>query len=302
MGQPPRHSLRVLFCLLGLHASTTMAQPLSDQSLPNLDDRFTFNPQGKYQPRFTGLFDTNRNNRSGAGEVMAPVFQNSQGILFTDVRTGNSSQAVYLTSAGGGLRYFVRPNLIGSTYIFMNHQEDYRHGPESAVTTGIEFLADGYEARFNAQFPTTRARLLDPEHGSTALRESVPLTSLSGEIGYDLPGTENLGFGLRLYAGGFYRTANNVESISGVQGRLQISRAGWFGVPGLKTSFAARIRHQSDINYPIGAFLLRIELPLVKYWKGMAADTYNELTPIERRMTERVRRPLSIHNGTRRIP
>ncbi len=152
MGQPPRQSLRVLFCLLGLHTSTAIAEPLSRQSLPDLEDRFTFNPQGQYQPRFTGLLNTSRKNSTGAAEILAPIFQNSQGILFTDVRIGNASQAVYQISAGGGLRYFLHPNLIGSTYIFMNHQEDYQHGPESAVTTGIELLTHGYEGRFNAQF------------------------------------------------------------------------------------------------------------------------------------------------------
>ncbi len=107
---------------------------------------------------------------------------------------------------------------------------------------------------------------------------------------------------MRLYAGGFYRTANNVESISGVQGRLQISRSGWFGVQAISSSFAARIRYQSDTNYPIGALLFRFDFPLVKYWEAGSMDTYNALTPVEHRMTERVRRPLSIHNGTRRFP
>ncbi|WP_208990322.1 hypothetical protein [Pseudovibrio brasiliensis] len=297
MSQLSRTLLRVLFCLLAMATSTSMAQSLTD-----LDDHFTFNPQGKYQPRLIGLFETDRNNTSGAAEIITPVFQDSQGMAFADIRVGNSSEAVYLLSAGGGLRHFVSPNLIGSTYIFMNYKEDYKRGPESAITTGIEFLAHGYEARFNAQFPTSKVRILEPKPGSTEQRESVPLLNLSGEIGYDLPGTEDLGFGLRIYAGGFYRTANNVEEISGAQGRFEISRAGWFGVPGLKTTFVGQIRYHSDINYPLGVFQLRVGLPLVKYWKGIAVDNYNTLSPIERRMTERVRRPLTIHNLTRPIP
>ncbi|KZL16995.1 hypothetical protein [Pseudovibrio sp. Ad26] len=297
MGQFLQTLLRILLCLVALNTSASQAQPLFD-----LDDHFTFNPQGKYQPRLIGLFETDRNNTSGAAEVITPVFQDSHGMFFADVRSGNSSDAVYLISAGGGLRHFVRPNLIGSTYIFMNYKEDYERDPATAVTTGIEFLANNYEARFNAQFPTSKVRILEPEPGSTDPRESIPLLNLSGEIGYDLPGTDDLGFGLRIYAGGFYRTANNIEEISGAQGRFEISRAGWFGLPGLKTTFVGQIRYHSDINYPIGAFQLRIGLPIVKYWKGIAVDNYNELSHIERRMTERVRRPLTIHNRTRRIP
>ncbi len=297
MGLRLRSFLYLLLSLFGLYASDSLGQ-----SFPNLEDRFTFNPQGKYQPRLIGLFETDRNNTTGAAEIIAPLFQNRKGIAFADVRSGNSSEAIYLLSAGGGLRHFLAPNLIGSTYLFLNYKDDYEYGPETAVTAGIEILADGYEARFNAQFPTSKPQLLSSTPENIEQRESIPLLNLSGEIGYDLPGTENLDFGLRIYAGGVYRTANNIEEISGAQGRFELSREGWFGVPGLKTTFVGQIRYHSDINYPIGAFQLRIGLPLVKYWKGIAADNYNKLTPIEHRMTERVRRPLTIHNRSRLRP
>ncbi|KZL20254.1 hypothetical protein [Pseudovibrio sp. WM33] len=134
MGQLLQTLLRILLCLVALNTSASQAQPLF-----NLDDHFTFNPQGKYQPRLIGLFETDRNNTSGAAEVITPVFQDSHGMFFADVRSGNSSDAVYLISAGGGLRHFVRPNLIGSTYIFMNYKEDYERGPATAVTRASSF-------------------------------------------------------------------------------------------------------------------------------------------------------------------
>lgn len=297
MGQPSHSLLKLCSSFLLLWSINCMAQPLSDRS-----DPFTFNPQGKYQPRVVGLFETDRNSTAGSGELLTPVFQNNRSIFYSDIRAGNSSSAVYLLSAGGGIRHHVHPELLGNAYMFFNYKEDYVRGPEEAVVLGLEFLADGYEARINALFPTSKPRRLEPEPGQTRIRESIPLTDLSGEIGYDLPGIRQFGFNLRLYVGGFYRRANNINDISGAQSRLELSRSNLLGVPGLKTTVVGQIRYNSDINYPIGAFQFRISAPLVKYWKGLEANNFNQLTPVEQRMTERVRRPISIGNVIRQLP
>lgn len=70
MGQLLQTLLRILLCLVPLHTSASLAQSLFD-----VDDHFTFNPQGKYQPRLIGLFETDRNNTSGAAEVITRSFR-----------------------------------------------------------------------------------------------------------------------------------------------------------------------------------------------------------------------------------
>ncbi len=274
-----------------------------------------FAPSAKYQPTLTNIFQTDPYETGGAIEILTPLFQGETGILFGDIRIGNTSRANVFMNIGGGLRFFVDHNHIASAYAFFDYQNDYDNAGEYGLSIGGELLAEYYEARVNAQLPTSgtvimpglvRAVGIPIQIEDTQIFEvvnvyetdSIPLWSVSGEVGVKIPLPEVIDIDLRLFGGGYYRTANNAADFGGARGRVEAAADDLFGIPGLRFTLAGGISYDEERS-TAGLFEARIAVPLQNWLKRPDDTRYAGLSPIEKRMTEYVRRDLTIQNDQR---
>ncbi len=260
--------------------------------------------QPKWGPHidFEGKAGTERN--LGEVDIFIPLAQDEETLFFTNLRTRLDDDDGIEGNFGFGLRHMLENgwNLGGYGYFDIRNSS---HGNTfTQVALGVEALSMDWDVRANAYIPvgTTRYRenslsTVDFSGASImyAQGEERALHGFDVEIGRRLPLFEpDAPQQLRLYAGGYRFSEDDVDTVEGPRGRLDLT---FDNVPflweGSRFSVGAEIQHD-DPRGTQGFASFRLRIPL-QIFRNSAEP---RLSAMERRMTDPVIRDIDIVSQT----
>ncbi|MCS4505060.1 inverse autotransporter beta domain-containing protein [Arhodomonas aquaeolei] len=247
---------------------------------------------GKWTGRSRLILKSGDSRTLGRIEFMVPLYQTGDSMLFTDLRAQRSSDNSEEGNAGLGYRRIVSDDLLLGGYGFFDRRRSETGHYFNQGTFGAEAMTPDWDLRANvyvAEDDTTTlsATSTNPRFSGTNIvvdedrRYETALSGFDAEVGYRIINGD--GYDVRAYAGGFRFDADGVDPVTGPRGRLELSLDNAFGIEGGRVTFGGEVR-DDDMRGTDGFAEVRLEIPL-----GTPAERPS-LSPIERRMTERVRR------------
>lgn len=245
-----------------------------------------------------GKAGTDRN--LGETDLFIPLWQDQDTLTFTSLRARMDDNNSHEGNFGLGIRQMLDTgwNIGGYGYF------DRRHSPYgnkfNQLTFGAEALSLDWDFRANAYIPIGTTQYMEDSlstvdvSGATLMYkqgEERALRGFDGEIGWRIPLFEaDAGQQLRAYAGGYRFTENNVDTVQGPRGRLDLT---FDEVPflweGSRFSLGAEIQHDSPRGTQ-GFASFRLRIPL----QGFGDAPKPRLTTLERRMTDPIIRDIDI--------
>jgi len=245
-----------------------------------------------------GKAGTDRN--LGETDLFIPLWQDDDTLTFTSIRARMDDNNSHEGNFGLGIRQMLDAgwNIGGYGYF------DRRHSPYgnkfNQLTFGAEALSLDWDFRANAYLPVGTTQYMEDSlstvdvSGTTLMYrqgEERALRGFDGEIGWRVPLFEvDAGQQLRAYAGGYRFTENNVDTVQGPRGRLDLT---FDEVPflweGSRFSLGAEIQHDSPRGTQ-GFASFRLRIPL----QGFGDAPKPRLTAMERRMTDPIIRDIDV--------
>ncbi len=245
-----------------------------------------------------GKAGTDRN--LGETDLFIPLWQDQDTLTFTSLRARMDDNNSHEGNFGLGIRQMLDTgwNIGGYGYF------DRRHSPYgnkfNQLTFGAEALSLDWDFRANAYIPIGTTQYMEDSlstvdvSGATLMYkqgEERALRGFDGEIGWRIPLFEaDAGQQLRAYAGGYRFTENNVDTVQGPRGRLDLT---FDEVPflweGSRFSLGAEIQHDSPRGTQ-GFASFRLRIPL----QGFGDAPKPRLTTLERRMTDPIIRDIDV--------
>lgn len=245
-----------------------------------------------------GKGGTDRN--LGETDLFIPLWQDQDTLTFTSLRARMDDNNSHEGNFGLGIRQMLDTgwNIGGYGYF------DRRHSPYgnkfNQLTFGAEALSLDWDFRANAYMPIGTTQYMEDSlstvdaSGTTLMYsqgEERAMRGFDGEIGWRIPLFEaDAGQQLRAYAGGYRFTENNVDTIQGPRGRLDLT---FDEVPflweGSRFSLGAEIQHDTPRGTQ-GFASFRLRIPLQDF--GDAPKS--RLTAMERRMTDPIIRDIDV--------
>src|SRR5262245_20131602 len=172
----------------------------------------------------------------GDVDIFLPLWQDQGSLLFGDLRGTFSAQPTEEGNFGLGYRTQVSPEWILGGYGYFDIQNSPNDNLFYQVTLGVELKSVDWDFRLNGYIP------INPDGGSiqkndnatikitgnniqmtTESRDEKALYGFDGEVGWRvplLPADGNVD--VRLYAGGYYFTNSDVDTVAGPRGRLEV--------------------------------------------------------------------------------
>lgn len=245
-----------------------------------------------------GKAGTDRN--LGETDLFIPLWQDDDTLTFTSIRARMDDNNSHEGNFGLGIRQMLDTdwNIGGYGYF------DRRHSPYgnkfNQLTFGAEALSLDWDFRANVYIPIGTKQYMEDSlstvdvSGTTLMYrqgEERALSGFDGEIGWRVPLFEDdAGQQLRAYAGGYRFTENNVDTVQGPRGRLDLT---FDEVPflweGSRFSLGAEIQHDSPRGTQ-GFASFRLRIPL----QGFGGAPKPRLTAMERRMTDPIIRDIDV--------
>ncbi|WP_288349771.1 inverse autotransporter beta domain-containing protein [uncultured Thalassospira sp.] len=245
-----------------------------------------------------GKAGTDRN--LGESDLFIPLWQDDDTLTFTSIRARVDDNNSHEGNFGLGIRQMLDTgwNIGGYGYF------DRRHSPYgnkfNQLTFGAEALSLDWDFRANVYIPIGTKQYMEDSlstvdvSGTTLMYrqgEERALSGFDGEIGWRIPLFEDdAGQQLRAYAGGYRFTENNVDTVQGPRGRLDLT---FDEVPflweGSRFSLGAEIQHDSPRGTQ-GFASFRLRIPL----QGFGGAPKPRLTAMERRMTDPIIRDIDV--------
>ncbi|MBN8197035.1 inverse autotransporter beta domain-containing protein [Thalassospira povalilytica] len=245
-----------------------------------------------------GKAGTDRN--LGETDLFIPLWQDDDTLTFTSIRARMDDNNSHEGNFGLGIRQMLDTgwNIGGYGYF------DRRHSPYgnkfNQLTFGAEALSLDWDFRANAYLPVGTTQYMEDSlstvdvSGTTLMYrqgEERALRGFDGEIGWRVPLFEDdAGQQLRAYAGGYRFTENNVDTVQGPRGRLDLT---FDEVPflweGSRFSLGAEIQHDSPRGTQ-GFASFRLRIPL----QGFGGAPKPRLTAMGRRMTDPIIRDIDV--------
>ena len=245
-----------------------------------------------------GKAGTDRN--LGESDLFIPLWQDDDTLTFTSIRARVDDNNSHEGNFGLGIRQMLDTgwNIGGYGYF------DRRHSPYgnkfNQLTFGAEALSLDWDFRANVYIPIGTKQYMEDSlstvdvSGTTLMYrqgEERALRGFDGEIGWRVPLFEvDAGQQLRAYAGGYRFTENNVDTVQGPRGRLDLT---FDEVPflweGSRFSLGAEIQHDSPRGTQ-GFASFRLRIPL----QGFGGAPKPRLTAMERRMTDPIIRDIDV--------
>ncbi|TLM67638.1 MAG: hypothetical protein FDZ69_03845 [Deltaproteobacteria bacterium] len=227
--------------------------------------------------------------------LFLPVWQDDARLLFLDLRLQHDDDSANEGNFGIGARRLSNDWIAGG-YAFYDRRESAADNRFHQLTLGGEVLTERYDARLNLYLADGDRQLVEerrPEDrfayaGSNIVHQaSAGMTvyerALSGgdfEVGGRIPGLGSVE--ARGYLGGYYFDAGGVSAVAGPRGRVEVRFPDLFGFAGSSLDLGGEVTHDRARNTDF-YLTARLRIPL----GGGAAVA---LTPLERRMTERIQR------------
>jgi hypothetical protein len=241
----------------------------------------------------------------GDVDIFLPVWQDQTSMLFGDLRGKFSSEPTEEGNFGLGYRTQVDPRWILGGYGYVDIQNSKNDNLFYQATLGIEALTVDWDIRLNGYIPFNGGgRDLSGNNGSVKIsgntigithQEEKPLYGFDGEVGWRLPIFPADGdMDVRAFIGGYYFTNSDVDTVAGPRGRLEV-RLYDLDVLGVQSRLTVDGEVQWDQprgTQAFGGLELRIPLGLVA---GAAGP---KLSPLDRRMVDRVQRDVDIVTQT----
>ena len=282
---------------VGLLAALLWAGPLAAQPVPSAP----VSASEKWGPfiDFEGKAGTKRN--IGEADVFLPLWQDNRSLLFGNVRARLDDNDSHEGNFGAGFRHMLESGWNLGLYGYFDRRRSENLNYYNQVTVGAEALSLDWDGRFNAYIPEgRRTHEVDAFNtaevsGTSVLfhdGEEKSLRGFDAEIGWRTPlFTPEALQQLRLYAGGYTFYADGINNrVQGPRGRIEFTAE---ETPYLWEGSRLTLGTEVQNDGPRGTqafFLARLRVPL-QFWDTPKAA---QLTPMERRMTDRIVRDVDI--------
>src|SRR5262245_11741776 len=240
----------------------------------------------------------------GDVDIFLPLWQDQGSLLFRDLRGTFSAQPTEEGNFGLGYRTQISPEWILGGYGYFDIANSANDNLFYQITLGVELKSVDWDFRLNGYIP------INPDGGNIS-NDSNPKIKISGntiqmqtesqgekalygfdgEVGWRVPLFPADGdFDGRVYAGGYYFTNSDVDTIAGPRGRIE-ARLYDIDFLGLQSRLTAQGVVQWDSPRGVqgfGGLELRIPLGAITGAPGP------KLNPLDRRMVDRVQRDVDI--------
>jgi hypothetical protein len=255
--------------------------------------------QPKWQPwvEAGGMVGTDRS--LGDVDLFIPVWQDQTSLLFGDLRGRFDNQGTNEGNFGLGFRTQVDPEWIVGGYGYFDIQGTDHDNTFYQVTLGLEAMSVDWDFRVNGYIPTNPQQSAPDEakleiSGNTIQLRAGNETALhgfDGEVGWRLPFFPADGdFDVRAFIGGYYFNGEDADAVAGPRGRIE-ARLYDIDLLGLQSRLTVDGEIQWDNprgTQAFGGLELRIPLGIVTGQDGP------KLSPLDRRMVDRVQRDVDI--------
>src|SRR5882724_10819661 len=238
----------------------------------------------------------------GDVDIFLPLWQDQTSLLFGDLRGTFSTEPSQEGNFGLGYRTLVSPDWILGGYGYFDIQNSQNDNLFYQVTLGVELLSVDWDFRLNGYIP------INPDGGTvdnnvgiviknnniqmtTSTRKEKALYGFDGEVGWRVPVFPADGdMDIRLFAGGYYFTNSDVDTIAGPRGRIEarLYDIDFLGMQSRLTAQGVIQWDQPRGTQGFGGLELRIPLGAITGAPGP------KLNPLDRRMVDRVQRDVDI--------
>lgn len=255
----------------------------------------------KWQPTIELEGRTNDDRSIAYPKMLIPLAQDSDSMLFTDIRGRLDDQSSQEYNLGLGYRQ-MRGGWIYGGYVFADHLHsangfDYWQG-----TAGLEMLTEDWDIRVNGYLPESSENSLGGAPSividgggnfgiSTTNFAERAMPGVDAEVGYRLPIDA---VDLRAFGGVYHFAANGFEDVTGPKARVELTmkHEHWDTIPdGVEFTVGAQFQNDGPREDTTSA-LAQLRIPF-----GSGAKQ-SQLTRLERRMTNFIERDVDIVAGT----
>lgn len=234
----------------------------------------------------------------GEVDLFLPVAQDDRTLLFGDIRTRLDDAGSREGNFGLGVRSMLDSGWNLGGYGYFDRRRSEYHNYFNQVTLGAEALSRDWDLRANAYVPIGRTSRPEDSLNTAEISgasvifkggEERALGGFDAEIGWRVPVFDADGaVNLRAYAGGYRFADDDVPTVAGPRGRLEMV---FDEVPhlwgGSRLSLGAEWQ-RDDPRGSQGFLTARLRIPL------QAEIAVAKLTPMERRMTDPIVRDIDI--------
>lgn len=276
--------------LLASAAILISSSALAQQSTP-----------AKWQPHIEAEGKISNDRSIGEGGIFIPVWQESDRMVFTDIRGRFDNQDSEELNLGLGYRQQINNEWIIGGYAFYDRRNSPNENTFHQATIGAEAMSTDLEFRINGYLPendeksTSSASSIGVVNGAnlqiqnygTAKERALPGFDIEVGKGFKLP--ENWEFWV--YGGGFHFDADGYDNVSGPRGRMELS---YDNVPylGEGSRFTIGMESQTDDERGGQTFgIARLRVPLSTLTRKTIDST---LSGLDKRMTSRIIRDVDI--------
>src|SRR5690242_9723272 len=240
----------------------------------------------------------------GDVDIFLPLWQDQGSLLFGDLRGTFTAQPTEEGNFGLGYRTQISPEWILGGYGYFDIANSPNNNLFYQVTLGVELKSVDWDFRVNGYIP------INPDGGNiknnsnpsikisgntiqmqTESQGENALYGFDGEVGWRVPLFPADGdFDVRVYAGGYYFTGSDVDTIAGPRGRIE-ARLYDIDFLGLQSRLTAQGIVQWDAPRGVQGFGgLELRIPL----GAITGEAAPKLNPLDRRMVDRVQRDVDI--------
>ena len=245
-----------------------------------------------------GKAGTDRN--LGETDLFIPLWQDDDTLTFANIRARMDDANSHEGNFGVGIRQMFDSGWNIGGYGYFDRRHSAYDNKFNQVTFGAEALSLDWDFRANAYMPVGRTSYMEDSlstadfSGTTIMYrqgEERALRGFDAEIGWRAPLFEATApQQLRLYAGGYRFTEDDVDTVQGPRGRLDLT---FDEIPflweGSRFSLGAEIQHDDPRGtQSFASFRLRIPL------QDFGDNPKPRLNAIERRMTDPIMRDIDI--------
>ena len=257
--------------------------------------------EAKWQPWLEAGGMVGTNHSFGDVDIFVPIWQDQTSLLFGDFRGTFSSQPTQEGNFGLGYRTQVDPSWILGGYGYFDIQNSENDNLFYQATLGLEALSVDWDFRVNGYIPfNAGGQSVDNGNGHLEINGNTigittdrekPLYGFDGEVGWRLPIFPADGdMDVRAFIGGYFFTNSDVDTIAGPRGRLEVRL---YDIDFLGMQSRLTINGEVQWDNPrgtqaFGGLELRIPLGAVTGTPGP------KLSPLDRRMVDRVQRDVDI--------
>ncbi|WP_233421855.1 inverse autotransporter beta domain-containing protein [Thalassospira xiamenensis] len=257
-------------------------------------------PTNKWGPHIDleGKAGTDRN--LGETDLFIPLWQDDDTLTFANIRARMDDANSHEGNFGLGIRQMLDNGWNIGGYGYFDRRHSSYDNKFNQVTFGAEALSLDWDFRANAYMPVGTTSYVEDSlstvdfSGASIMYrqgEERALRGFDAEIGWRAPLFEATApQQLRLYAGGYRFTEDDVDTVQGPRGRLDLT---FDEIPflweGSRFSLGAEIQHDDPRGtQSFASFRLRIPL------QDFGDNPKPRLNAIERRMTDPIMRDIDI--------